>query len=540
MDRSLWLLGRLRFVGWLRRWFRNLGTPKRAILAVIGALMFLPVPLMAILAPHVGVAGQVAVVRRFGPLGLFLNCLLNVFLAGEDRVVTFSPAEVNFLFPGPYRPREILFSKIVATLLTAVFTAFFLTCVLAHHSPSFVSAFVGLVIAVEFLFLFTLAVGQFISLVGALAFNRQRRVLIGLALVGLAAVLAPATRAAGRLDPWELLQAVERSPVSRFVSVPFRPFLLAFTAERVWPDLVLWGLVGAAIDAALLGLILVLNDQYLEASAIASAKFYARLRRAGAVGSVSARGRGLARLPDFPWWGGIGPNLWRQATTAIRSPVRIVTVLVLSVFPILTVLSLGISVRNDTMLPRFLLGITASLTCLAPAMVPFDFRLDLDRMEELKTWPIPPARLVLGQLLVPVAILSLGEWLVLAISALFLRVEAPLLFGAFLLFPTLNLLFVGIENLFFLWYPFRLASGSSVDFLALGRQMLLMFAKLAAFALVAGVAGGLGAIAYFGLGENWTAALAAAWLPVAAAAAGTVPLVAQAFDQFDIARDVPA
>ena len=40
MDRSLWLLLRLRLGGWLRSWARNLRTPKRALLALIGAPFF--------------------------------------------------------------------------------------------------------------------------------------------------------------------------------------------------------------------------------------------------------------------------------------------------------------------------------------------------------------------------------------------------------------------------------------------------------------------------------------------------------------------
>src|SRR5207249_3358286 len=115
-----------------------------------------------------------------------------------------------------------------------------------------------------------------------------------------------------------------------------------------------------------------------------------------------------------------------------------------------------------------------SIGVFAPTMVGYDFRLDVDRIEALKTLPIAPSRLALGQVLAPAMVLTAGQWLTLAVIARLLRPDPALVAGAFALVPPGNLLLVELENLFFLWFPSRYVSGPSIDFQTMGRQMLLM------------------------------------------------------------------
>ncbi len=303
-------------------------------------MCFLPAPVFALLAPRVQIAEQVALIHRFGPLGLLLFCLINVLLASEDRAITYSPAEVNFLFPGPYRPRQLLLYKIVGTLLAAVFTSLVFTLFLflgarAHitaTSARFLSAFVGVLLSLVFLYLFVDGrPASFISTFGAAgvqppALGSLARCWSSVLIAAWAAILGSGGRdeAAG-LDGRELILRLERSAAVQAALVPFQPFVRAFTAERLWPDLVAWSSLAAALDAAMLGLILVLNAQYLEASATASARRYERLQMARSGGGLSSMAVSHWRLPALPSWGGIGPNLWRQGTTALRSPSRVVT-----------------------------------------------------------------------------------------------------------------------------------------------------------------------------------------------------------------------
>ena len=51
----------------------------------------------------------------------------------------------------------------------------------------------------------------------------------------------------------------------------------------------------------------------------------------------------------------------------------------------------------------------AALSLAASMLTGFDFRSDLDRMDTLKTLPIPTAALVIGELTVPTLMLTLAQ-----------------------------------------------------------------------------------------------------------------------------------
>lgn len=536
MDRSLWLLLALRAKGWARRWTRNLATLKGTLLALVGLLVFLPLLVSALVVPRIQIAEQIALTRSYGPLGLLGYCLLNILLSTGERAIYYSPAEVNYLFCGPFRPRQLLLYKVVANLASALFAAAFATLFLQHHAASALAAFVGMFLAFELLFLFSVAVSLFAGLVGAIAFDRQRKLLLLVVLAVLVFALLPLGRgfAAGAPD---VLSRLEGSLLVRIVVAPFRPFVMTFTAQRLWPDLVVQAATSAAIDLVLLGLVLGLNFEFLELSANASARRYALLQRARrGVAPPDARSARV-RLPMVPWLGGAGPNVWRQLTTAARSVSRIVAVFILFTCPLLMFLFLPAPEQVGPAIAYPALSMLASLTVFAPTMVGYDFRPDLGRMEELKTLPIRPSSLVIGQLTTPVLIISAGQWFGLALLATQITLPGPLVWGAVFLAPPLNFLLVAIENLFFLWFPSRFVPGTSADFQMIGRQLLLMTGRLACALFAAGLAAGLGALAFFVANESWPAAIAAGWLGLAATGLGIVPLVAQAFRQFDVARD---
>jgi hypothetical protein len=180
-----------------------------------------------------------------------------------------------------------------------------------------------------------------------------------------------------------------------------------------------------------------------------------------------------------------------------------------------------------------------SIAVFAPTMIGFDFRSDLGRMEDLKTLPIPTNRLVLGQLATPVAILTAIEWLSVTVIAIATRPNPALFWGIIAMTPAVNLLFLAVDNLYFLWFPFRMTAINTVDFQAMGRQILLVSAKFASVGAAAALASGVGALAFFATGQSWAAAITAAWLVLAACGLALIPLVALAFNQFDVAQNLP-
>ena len=119
MHRALWLLLGLQMRGWLRYLGKNLQTIRGALLAMVGLGVFVPWLLSALFAPtSTGI--ETTQLGRFGPAILLLYCVANVLFSSHERAVHFSPAEVQFLFTGPFTRRQILAYKVSLTLIASV------------------------------------------------------------------------------------------------------------------------------------------------------------------------------------------------------------------------------------------------------------------------------------------------------------------------------------------------------------------------------------------------------------------------------------
>jgi hypothetical protein len=180
-------------------------------------------------------------------------------------------------------------------------------------------------------------------------------------------------------------------------------------------------------------------------------------------------------------------------------------------------------------------------------LVSYDFRADIDHLDLLKSLPLLPSRLVVGQLAAPVLLVSTLQLAVLtAAQAILGQAEVWFLLVAAAFLVPFNFLIFGLENLLFLLFPMRIMPATPGDFQLMGRHILLMLAKtigllavLLAVALVSGMITLAARILGLGAGLTWAAALAAAWLVLVGIALGLVPLQVWAFQSFDVARDVP-
>lgn len=542
MDRSLWLLLGLRLRSWLRRWGRNLRTLKGFLLALVGAIVFAPALIGALIMPKLYMDAQITFIQRFGALVLLGTCLFSVLLSAGEKAISFAPAEIDFLFAGPYPRRQLLVMKIVASLGIAGLSAFFFTILVGNHAANPVSAYVGLLLALELIYLFTLTIGVASSTIAILAHDRLKKWILGAVGVVIVVALVPLGREVFLSEPAVLLRRMEGSPIVRAILVPFQPFAMSFASRRLWPDLAKWTALAGAVDLGLVALLLGLNARYYEASASASVKIYARLREARRGNLWAAPSKVNVRLPVFPWWGGVGPNLWRQATTAVRQPNRFLSLLSMFLLPMVILVVTMNATANPTVgvdvsVPA--LATLGGLALFAPTLVGFDFRPDVARMETLKVLPIPPRRLVLGQVVAPALILTMAQWLALVVIALLTRPNPIVLIGIVVLSLPLNVFLVEIENLFFLWYPVPFVSGLAMDFETTGRQMILLLAKATCVGMVAALAGALAAAVYYYVSQTWFAAFSTAWIVLSLACWGLLPMLALAFSHFDVSRDTP-
>jgi hypothetical protein len=536
VNRALWLLIGLQLRAWPRFFYRSLATVKGALLAIVGAGVFIPwLAAMLYLPRGPGVPPEQ--VRLYGPALLLVYCLVNVLLHNGERAVYFTPSEVNFLFTGPFGRRSLLLYKIASTLLIGLPTILVMVAFLRVYAQWLPAALVGLVLMFAFMQLFLMSLNLIATTFGARLFTRSRKVLVGVVVVLGVAMLFQAGLIPPRQSAKDLFGEIANTPAWKAVSLPLSWFFDAFLATRWWPDLAVSSALALGVNLALVGVLMALDANYLEAAAATSARVYARLkrlRRAGLAGDGPGGALVRLSLPALPYWGGIGPNLWRQMIMAMRGMGRLLAVLaIIGVLIVLPLVDAGERVVAE------LTGILLWLTILLTALVPFDFRGDVDRIALLKTLPIPAWRLAVGQLLTPVLLLSVVHWLVLLVVLPFTPKSASwgLVLAAYPL--PFNFLLFAIENLLFLLFPTRLVATSPGDFQAIGRNMLFLLAKVVVLTMVGFAAAIPGGITW-ALTENLAASLAAAWPVVALSGIALVPFVAMAFKAFDVGRDTPA
>ncbi|MFM1769342.1 MAG: hypothetical protein RJA22_1871 [Verrucomicrobiota bacterium] len=197
---------------------------------------------------------------------------------------------------------------------------------------------------------------------------------------------------------------------------------------------------------------------------------------------------------------------------------------------------------------------------IGPQLLRQDLRGDLRCIDLLKQYPMAGWRVVLGELLAPVFLLTVVQWGLLLLAGLALaawpggapfpaahRLSVGL--AAALLLPALNTLSLLIPNGAVLLFPAWFQSGQDATqgFEAAGQRLILAFGQLLVFsaALVpAGLAFGLvqGVVQVL-LQWHWAvglpfAALAAAAVVAGEAAAG-VALLGKVFERFDLSAEPP-
>ncbi|HTU19382.1 MAG TPA: putative ABC exporter domain-containing protein [Gemmataceae bacterium] len=546
MNTALWLLIGLQMRGWLRYLLRSLRTLKGALLALVGLAVFVPWLLAVVLTPRPGDGVFGHGLRDAGPALLLLYCFMNVVFSSGERAIYFPPAEVNFLFPGPFSRRELLGYKIVSTLIIGLPTALFMSLMLRGYSSWFVASFAGMLLIVLFMQLFSMTINLLAISVGARLYTRGRKLTAALAVLLGAAVLLQVGGSPRQWQPEEMFNKLLDAPAWKNVSWPLRSFFDAVAAERLWPDLVQSAALGALVNLFLAGVIFALDAQYLEAAAAASARIYARmqrLRRGGMGSGEGLRRGGTARisLPMLPWLGGIGPIGWRQLTTAARGADRLLLLLVILGVALGAPMLATLRDEQENVL-LVLAPVALWLTLFMTTLLPFDFRGDIDRLALLKTLPLPAWRLAIGQLLAPVLLMTTLQGIGLAVVAWTSPpsdwlLPACLVCAAYV--PPINFLLFALDNLLFLLFPTRLMAATPGDFQALGRSVLFLAAKVTALGIVCGVAVIVGAVMYVASDESLLLAALAAWPVVVLSAAALVPLVAWAFTIFDVGRNTP-
>jgi hypothetical protein len=526
----VWLLWRdTRNVAWSL--LERVAKPRGA-LAIAGLVLF---------AAAVGVVtrstpGFAQNVSTYGAPVLTVLVMLGAF---SPLGLYFRPADVDWLLTAPLSRTALVIYNVALRGRIAVLSGLFLSLLPTWRVAGWASAFTRYTLV----FLLLQISGQWLAVVRAWLALRVSTV--ARRAIAAAFILVPLAAAALELHARRDLSVPEffrQSIALAVIGAPTRPFLATGAAATPLQWL-LHTAVSVAILAAMVVHICLLEVPYREAAIRHSerrALRFARMRSGG--GAFGAGTSTSRRVPMFPRLAGAGPVAWRQLQELVRNPRGIMLLLVIEglmcaasvLIPILR----GADRELIVQMGRAGMVFVIAVPLLMGDNLACDFRRDLDRMGQLKSWPISSLALAAGQI-APAALFVTAMQLI-GVVALEVATEAiePIYLILLFVLPVVSWAALCIDNLLFLWMPYRTVPDDPGDAAFVGRTMATAMVKLAVLTLIV-----VGPIALSAAALNVTGSrVAAIGFPLlcllGACVYGTAA-VASAFRRYDVARHAP-
>ena len=563
---ALALLARRKLRGTARRMLRRVRTLKGAFFTLVGAGL-LVMWIGSILFSSSRGAAVVPDPARLMPkvqLGALVLVLLNLASALQHRGLFLPKDEIERLFSAPIRSSDLIRYRMLATAGRSLFGGVIIGFAVMRHMPVPHLALGGIFLGVMTIPLLHQCTA---ILAGGIEsrFARHLRVVARVGFVLLLVLggflLLAITWSGGIADAPIFRSLAERilggeqedlfaHPVVRGAILPFLPWGAMITATS-HVEFLVWFLVCGGIWLALFEFTARLPLDFRELSLETSAHVAARLRRASR-GGGAASGKASARMAGWriPWFFGRGAGgavAWRKTGSILRKARGTLWTSTAILF-FLTIFSTALA---ETDLESFAILLPYAVisffgTIYMCSGLRFDFRDELERMEVIKTWPVPPTRLFTAMLLPEVALVS-----VLLTGAIVLRLAIsgwdfhPGIAFLVVVQPLLVLAWVGLDNAVFLFAPVRFTPGQDGALQNAGRGVLMMLLRMVVLAVIVVVASGTTWGLYFlvegPLGFGPDVALGAGavggWCTLLAGDLAVLRLGGITLERFDVARD---
>jgi hypothetical protein len=329
--------------------------------------------------------------------------------------------------------------------------------------------------------------------------------------------------------------AVIGAPAQPFVATAAAPTALAWLISTA---------TSLAILAAMIEHICRLEVPYREAAIRHSERRtqrFARMRGGG--GAFGASASTARRIPMFPHLAGAGPVAWRQLQELVRNPRGIL--MLLSIVGLVAAAAIvipwlrGGDPELTLRMGRTGIFLVTFLPLLMGDNLACDFRRDLDRIAQLKTWPIASVALAAGQI-APAAVFATTVQVigVITLVAATSALSLPVALLVIALMPVVSWVALCIDNLLFLWMPYRTVPDDPGDVAFVGRTFATALFKFTVVTIILGGTLAIGTIALNATGSR----VAAVGVPLAsllgACVFGTCA-VASAFRRYDVSRHAP-
>ncbi len=540
---ALLTLIKLRIAAVLRQILRSLKRPRGVLLLVFWLFLVCSWAVLSIIA----VASMLADLHlrtgaaEFIPLGLLGLSVLIVAKSSGESAIYFSPSEIDFLFSGPFSRRELLIFKLSTSIAVIFVTSLFLSPGYIVFSGLWIAFYIGVVLTFVFLQLLGMSVAFLAQTVAEQIYTRTRKALAIVVLLLVAVGVAQALRVGMQEDWLQIVRGFGDSWAGLTLLAPFEVFSRTILADRLFPDLLLWGGLALTIDLVLLTIVLRLDSNYLEAAAAVSQKLYGRLERMKRGGSMIALGTPRPprwSLPRFPWMGGAGPIAWLQLSEVLRNSSSLLVFAVL-MFALGSVL-MGVVVPESS---RSIAAASAGIGVVVYAtffFAMFFFPHDFNRIESLKSLPLRSTAIACGELFGVVSLVTILQAVCFCLLAIWVKHSTIILIVAALFAVPFNLVLFAVESLIFLLYPTRMIPNTPSDLLNVGRQMFSSLLKGMLLLGCYGTAAAFGGIAFALIGFSAIAFATVSWVVLILEAVGLIYLIAWAFRRFDPSIDTPA
>lgn len=543
--------------GKVRQTWKKLMSPRRAIpTMIVGAMMVLYV-IQIYIALALNTSTTRVPVESIAPIGLFsILCmkLLGVCIDREKSGAGFRHEEIHTLLGGPFSHQQVRLYRVCGHAVSIFFTSVFAAIFFGLHVKSLIASLSGAYLAMMFTYLIYSTIAVVAVNVPDRTYKWVRNVCVAVALGTLAYVLYRVSLLEVR--NLAFLKAIgdeaivlSNSAVGSVLLSPFSIFTNVIVAETP-SQWAFWMVPALLLNYGSLQLLMRLEVAFDKWSQQRERKDFVANRNS--LVYLDSRYQKLKEHlfdKSVPWVGGSGPIVWRQLKGLSRLKGGLGWLLI----PLGMAFAVGGYVAYDPEAgaTQTIAVIVVLTSVFLPGLLPFDFRGDLKGLAALKMMPLQPLSVVLGQLVVPVVLLTGFQFLALSSLVLHDSTLVPsLLITICFLVPT-NTIIIALENLIFLMYPYRVAE---FDAQATVRRIVMLMAKFCVvfLAVLVSLLAGLGVLglkmavqsnawlAETFMTLRWplliTTQLTALW----AATSIVVWTTCWAYRRFDLSEDLPA
>ena len=538
------------------RLFASFKNPRKKVLSIVAVLLGLMWVSQTILSVLFREAADPEKIAFWLPLGLFLYTVWHLIKISTRQVVEpfeWTGAEKEFVISAPVSRTQQITYRLTSIATAALAKAVCFSVIMSPDIRVWYAGFFGMLLGLAFIDLVRVLFELFFYGLG----KAGRRVCLmlviasagGCFLYAISNCLIAQTANSDLSSPGALLffknfigefMSLAQTQIGQYLIAPFAVFskfaLSPSTNFELFKNMFFSaGLVGLAV-AAVYGL-----DGWMRRRN--QRKEAANLKTAIAQKAIDAAGnkQSKRRIRIPARLGGVGSLMWRQLLGVNNYRGTVIVSLLLPV--LLSCLPLLGNHNAGMMLINLIASMVFYSFLLLPSALILDYRRDINRMSVLKSLPIKPLAITLGQLAVPVFMCCLFQAVVLTIGAASGKIIIWQAILASILLVPVNVLIFAAENYIFMLAPYQRNKEGFDVFL---RTILTFTGKGLFFGLALGLAllwvtiivkahnyfdlSNLVSTTCFTLGL-WGFTLSLAWFFVSA--------ITRQFERFDPSQDTP-